>query len=428
MKKNVLLLLIAATIGMVSCEKKIEGPTDEYLVATPIKTDLITFKNEAVDISAPIPIVESGKIYAYKDYIFVNDINRGFHIIDNSNPTAPNAIAFLKLEGNYDISVKDDRLFADSYGDLVIFDISDIDNISIISRMENAIYQQFWCTVGFDVAWPEADIFDYSEFDAATEAIVGWEVNRVRMSVEEFESRYGVNYALEDATGIANSASPTASVTGQGGSLARFKIVADYLYAIEWSSISVFDISDLDKPKTLEDVYTNGAVETIFNQGDILFLGGPQGMYIYDISSPAKPTYISEFTHGTACDPVVVDGDLAFVTLRSGNACGSIESGLYIIDVADLAKPALRKFHTMDHPYGLGFKNDKLFICEGSSGLKVFDKTDVDALPLLNNFEDIVAFDVIPLENSLLLIGDKVLYQYEYLENDIRLLSSLQLN
>ncbi|CAM4104053.1 LVIVD repeat-containing protein [Zobellia roscoffensis] len=431
MKKSIHLVLLIAIATLAACaDYKDDVQGEEYLVATPLTTNLGEFKEEAVTVTEPVPMVESGKIYAYQDYIFVNDLHRGFHVIDNSNPSNPNPISFIKLEGNYDISIKSDRLYADSYGDLVIMDISDINAIKMVQRIEGAIYQQFWCTVGFDVDWPQADFYDYGDFDASKEAIVGWEVKSQRISSEELQRKFGVgdpNVSFDLSNSSAESASPTSGDTGQGGSLARFKIVQDYLYAVEWSSISVFDISDLDNPKTLEDVYVNGAIETIYNQGDILFIGGAQGMYIYDISSPEKPEYISEFVHGTACDPVVVDGDYAFVTLRGENSCGSTESGLYIVDVSDLVNPQLEKFYPLEGPYGIGFKDDNLFVCDGDAGLKVYDKTDVNDLKLVSHFKDIVTYDVIPLQESLLMIGDKVLYQYKYLNNDIRLLSSFSL-
>ena len=427
-------ILLFAIVCLQSCDFDDQvsdlGEQQTYLVATPIKSNLTTFKEEAIAFTEPVPMVNSGKIYAYKNYIFVSDVNLGFHILDNTNSSAPENIGFIKLEGNNDISIKDDRLYADSYGDLVVMDISDINNISIIARMEGAIYEIFWCTVGFDVAWPEADFFDYSDFDADSDALTGWEVNEVRMTPDAFESKYGslnrdVGGVLNDSS--AETSAPIASTTGQGGSFARFRIVADYLYAVEPGSINVFDISDLNSPKILEEVYTEGNVETIFNQGNILFLGGTQGMYIYDISFPNKPTFVSAFTHGRACDPVVVSGDYAFVTLRSSNSCGGTESGLYIVDVSDLSSPTLQKTYPMSEPYGLGIKEEKLFICDGAAGLKVYDKTDVDHLVQLNHFENINTYDVIPLENSLLMIGDKVLYQYAYLNNDIQLLSTFDL-
>jgi hypothetical protein len=82
----------------------------------------------------------------------------------------------------------------------------------------------------------------------------------------------------------------------------------------------------------------------------------------------------------------------------------------------------------MDGPYGLGVKDEKLFVCDGDSGLKVYDKSDVEDLVALNHFENINTFDVIPLDTSLLMVGEDVLYQYEYLNNDIRLMSTLELN
>ena len=71
----------------------------------------------------------------------------------------------------------------------------------------------------------------------------------------DFESKYGSTrtdvFLSNDSAAETNA--PT-STTGQGGSFARFRIVADYLYAVEPWSINVFDISDLDNPKVLEEV------------------------------------------------------------------------------------------------------------------------------------------------------------------------------
>ena len=429
MKNTFLFLLSVVVMSLSSCsEDRDDGPYREYLVAIPLTTNLAQFKEEAVAVTEPVPMIDSGKIYAYKNYIFVNDVNRGFHVIDNSDPTAPQNIAFIKLEGNNDISVKNNILFADSYGDLVVFDISDAHNISLSDRIENAIYDNGWGVWATDLEAPQADFYDYGDYDYQTEAVIGWEVRTERRLVSEYENRY---FGFYEDSGFLNStstanASPTQTI-GQGGSLARFKIVDDYLYVVDYSDINIFDISDLEDPKVLEDVEVGWDIETIFNQGDILFLGGRQGMYIYDITEPSKPTFVSEFRHGTACDPVVVDGNFAYVTLRSGNFCGGTESGLYVVDITNLTDPELKVIYPMDEPYGIGIKGYKLFVCDGNAGLKVYDTTDAPNLSQLNHFPEIFAYDVIPLENSLLMIGEKVLYQYEYIENNIRLLSAFDL-
>ncbi len=413
MKKNFYLLLFIVSIAFVSCEKNDDSKYKDYQVARALKVSKTEFKN-GVDVIAPMPIEESGKIYAYKNYIFVNDKYRGVHVIDNSDPSDPKKVSFIKIAGNVDISVKDDYLYADSITDLIVLDISDVNNITIVNRLENVLRD--------NIVWPfEADFIEDSSIDYENEIIIGWETVTERRLISEYEERFnrGGDVFFETAAD---------SNTGQGGSLARFKIVNDYLYAVDSHNINIFNIQDLENPKDLEDVYAGFDIETIFNRGQHLFLGSMSGMYIYDISSPATPTFVSEFQHGTACDPVVVDGDYAYVTLRGGNACGATESGLFIVDISDISNPTLKISYPLDGPYGLGVKDEKLFVCDGESGLKVYDKTDVEDLVTLNHFKDINTFDVIPIEESLLMVGEDVLYQYEYLENDIGLISTLKLN
>ncbi|PIB26302.1 LVIVD repeat-containing protein [Maribacter sp. 4G9] len=422
MKKNILLLFLCSLIPFVSCED--DGPYEDYLVARPILEDAISFKAEAIDIVDPLPIQSSGKIYAYKNYIFINDVGSGFHVIDNQNPTNPQNIAFIKLEGNNDISIKDDKLFADSYGDLVIFDISDINNIHLTSRMVNAIYKNYDVWVQ-NVEFPQADIYDYGNIDYDRFVVVGWEVNMERRPVSEYEAQYRCDGC--EFLSLDNAVNTAESNVGQGGSLARFKIVGDYLYVVDYSDLNIFDLSDLETPLALDDVSVAWDIETIFNQGEILFIGGRQGMYIYDIKDPSKPEFVSEFRHGTACDPVVVDGNYAYVTLKGGDFCGNTESGLYVVDISNLKNPELKVIYPMSGPNGLGIKGDKLFICDGSDGLKVFDKSNAPNITQLNHFPNIEAYDVIPLETTLLMIGGGTLRQYEYLENDIRLISTFEL-
>lgn len=161
------------------------------------------------------------KIYAYKDYIFINDVDKGFHVIDNQDASNPKSIAFIKLEGNYDVSVKDDKLFADSYGDLVIFDISDVTNVQLSTRIENAIYNNdIWLA---SLEFPRADIFDYSEIDYNRDIVVGWVVKTERRLVTEYEAQF-VCHSCDMVSNVENMSTSQPSV-GQGGSLARFKIV-----------------------------------------------------------------------------------------------------------------------------------------------------------------------------------------------------------
>jgi hypothetical protein len=386
-------------------------------VATPEYMTLDALRS-SVEITSPIPIIESGKIYVYNDLVLVSDVDKGIHVIDNSNPENPYKIACIKIKANKDMEIKGDYLYADSLMDLVVFDISDIHSIKEVTRLENVL-QQYVPVPFFDDV-----IVDYGENAYnPDEIIVAWNITDELRTIEEINeiNRGGI---MDDVV-FANEANAS---TGQGGSLARFKIVNDMLYAVDSHSINIFNIENLESPEDVGEVYAGFDIETIFNRDVHLFLGSMSGMYIYDISSPATPKFVSEFQHGTACDPVVVDDQYAYITLRAGNFCGALDSSLQIVDISDLYNPELKKSYVMDNPYGLGVKENLLFICDGTSGLKVYNKTDVEDLKLLDHFKDINTYDVIPLDERLLMIGDNELFQYEYSDNGLDLLSKFSLN
>lgn len=413
MNKNLVILMIS--IGLIwSCEESEEF--DVVNVARPEYISMTAFKASA-KIMAPAPIEESGKIYAYNNLVLINDVNKGIHVIDNSNPSNPVSKSFIAIIGNKDMSVKDNYLYADSLMDLLVFDISDLGNITQVARLEN-VFPSY-------IARPVEEnlFFDYGdEGPRGDEIIVGWNVTQERRDPSE------LNFPEWRGDVIFATAMDASQSAGQGGSLARFKIVSDYLYAVDSHNINIFDISNLNEPKALEDVFAGFDIETIFNRGDHLFLGSMRGMYIYNISTPSSPKFVSEFEHGTACDPVVVDENYAYITLRAGNLCGAFESSLEIVDISDIRNPERVKTYSMDNPYGLGIKDDTLFICDGSSGLKVYNKVDVENLELIKTFSDITTFDVIPLNSHLLLIGENTLYQYNYSDDGIELLSQFSLN
>ena len=85
-------------------------------------------------VKEPREIAKAGKIYVYGNTLLVNEKNKGIHIIDNSNKQSPRNLHFIEIPGNIDIAVKDDILYADSFTDLVIIDIHDLNNIKTLSR------------------------------------------------------------------------------------------------------------------------------------------------------------------------------------------------------------------------------------------------------------------------------------------------------
>lgn len=410
MKRLLFLCLILACVCS-SCDK--DENYEYYNVAKPELMSKAEFRN-SVEVLAPQSIQQEGKIYAYNNYIFINDKFEGVHVLDNTNPQNPQSIAFIRIPGNEDVAVKDGYLYADSSIDLVVFDISNISMIHEVARLEDVFSV-------YDYQIPaEAEYADFADFNSDESVIVGWEIVRERREIND-----DVVF-IETANGWDFTSSPGGSV-GVGGSLARFQIVDDYLYTVGTYEMDIFDISNLSTPSLSGNLYAGWNIETMFRSGDYLYLGSTNGMYIYDIENRLQPTYISEFTHWEGCDPVVVDGDYAYLTLRGGNLCGQELSVLEVIDISDKYYPTLVGQYILDNPYGLGIKGNNLFVCDGTSGLKVFDKSNPLSLQQTQHFQNAEGFDVIPLDNVLLMVGDDVLYQYDYTNDSITLLSTYQL-
>jgi hypothetical protein len=127
---------------------------------------------------------------------------------------------------------------------------------------------------------------------------------------------------------------------------------------------------------------------------------------------------------------VVVEGDYAYVTLRTGTRCFGNVNRLDIIDISNLSSPKEVKTYDMTNPHGLGIDNDILFLCDGEAGLKIYNAADKMKLHenLLARYPDNRAFDVIPLDGVLMMVGDSGIYQYDYkVLTDIKLLSKIKI-
>lgn len=67
-------------------------------------------------------------------------------------------------------------------------------------------------------------------------------------------------------------------------------------------------------------------------------------------------------------------------------------------------------------PQGLGIDDDLLFICDGDAGLKIYNAADPLAIVQLAIFPSIHAYDVIPMNDYLFMIGEDGFMLYDYSE------------
>jgi len=353
-----------------------------------------------------------GKIYYYDNMIMINEKYEGIHIYDNTDPANPSKLGFLAIPGNLDVAIRNNIMYADSYVDLLTLDVSDLRNPTVKCRDEEVFTVYSWRddTRGYYVGTKETN-----------------RTIEVECSDPNFRDQVfwrGGNVFLDNATVEAGTAGPTGTtptstannLTGVGGSFARFSVIEDFLYVINTRDLVSYDLDTPTKPVKTQTTSVTWNIETLFPYKEHLFIGSNNGMFIYDRVNPAAPQYVSEFRHARACDPVFVKDDIAYVTLRNGTLCQNFINQLDVIDVSNIRSPQLIESFDMEHPHGLTVRDNKVYICEGAFGLKVFENDDLKEIGdnRIEHVKDIHAYDAISLSSThLFVIGDDGLYQYD---------------
>jgi hypothetical protein len=413
--RNIILPVLASVCFLLQgCLK--DKLTKTYTILTPVykeKSEVYAnIKSNGVKtISAP------GKIYLYGNYIFLNEVDKGVHVIDNTNPSAPQVKAFIEIPGNLDIAIKGNTLYADLYSDLVVVDISNPLQARFVKYLPNIFPNRIYNN-GFIadsnriiVDWLRKDttvnISNYSKFDCMS-----------------------CSFALSSQSGGYSGPSAVAPTTGIAGSMARFSLVNDYLYTINQSDLASFNITNTENPVRSSNQNVGWNIETIYPFNNKLFIGSTTGMFIYDINNPANPVRLSQVTHFRACDPVIADNNFAYVTLSTGTNCGGNVNVLNVYDIANLAVPVLSCSKNMTNPHGLAKAGNLIFICDGKDGLKIYDTPASPChMQLVKHFTGLETYDAIAWNNNLLVVAKDGLYQYDYSNaTDIKQRSKLTVN
>jgi hypothetical protein len=359
-----------------------------------------------------------GKIYFYNGYLFVNEINEGIHIINNQDPSNPVSTGFINIPGSKDMAIRSDILYADSQKDLLVFDISNLEQPELLERIEDVFNNSSQIAPGFTT----------QAIDAEKGLVIDWKpVVRQEICEGTCRSHPGWGFRVLSASSDAGfSGGAESSQSGVGGSMARFTITGEYLYAVDHTDLITFNITSAQNTVKVDQKGLGWGIETIFPYQENLFIGSESAMYIYELSNPTSPSQLSVYLHATSCDPVVVEGEYAFVTLREGERCPGGINRLEVIDVEDLTQPTKVQSYEMINPHGLGIDNGTLFISEGDFGLKILDASNPLEIKQLRHITDIHAYDVIPLNGVLMVTGESGIVQYDYsdLEN-LRHLSSI---
>ncbi len=410
------LLLLAILLAFTSCtDKRLQS----FTANVPIYISYETLRS-SFSVTPGKELQKPGKIYYMEPYMYINEYQEGIHVIDLSDPSKPTPRAFITIPGNVDMAIRNNTLYADSFIDLVMVDITDPISPKLIQRVEKL----------FEYVIPPYD-YDYplAEIDQEKGVITSYDIKEITQEIQNHGPIWPIYYDYRAELSSVAPGMTGGNSYGVGGSMARFLTYDNYLYILESTyKLKSIEISEIDNSLVKNEQYLWGNVETLFISEGYMYVGTSGGMHILSLQEPSTPILLSTYQHITACDPVVVSGERAYVTLRAGNNCGGTQNMLEVIDIADRYNPKRMSSFAMTEPYGLGYDNNTLFICEGEYGLKVYDASDPLEITsnILSEFTDIHAYDVIPFSSFLFTIGTDGFYIYDYSKlQEIKLLGKL---
>jgi hypothetical protein len=343
----------------------------------------------SLKMQAPTEVKAAGKFILYNNYMLLQDMFRGIHIIDVTNMSSPTKIGFIPAGNVNDFAMKDNFLYLDCNRDLVTLNLSDINNITLANI--------------------QVDVFDNLNGQSSTvnnQIFTGYKyVDTV--IVEDASNNYYISkvgvfntmeVAFSSSANLASSAS--GSTTSIGGSMARFCIVGNYMYTVDVSRLITFNLQNAAAPSNTNTATLGWQIETVYPMKDKLFIGSANGMFIYSIANAAAPQAQGTFSHARVCDPVIADGNYAYVTLRSGTQCQGFTNQLDVVNITDVTKPTLVKSYNLTNPHGLSKKDNTLYICDGKDGLRIMNVADVNAVSTTKTIAMAETFDVIATGNN----------------------------
>lgn len=201
---------------------------------------------------------------------------------------------------------------------------------------------------------------------------------------------------------------------GQGGSLARFTIASNHLYMVDQQTLYTYTLTDPSHPQAKGTVNIGiSNIETIYAFKDKLFIGSDNAMYIYSIADADNPTRLGMASHVRACDPVVANDSIAYVTVRTGTTCGGNTNALLVYNIRNILNPTQQNVVPLSNPHGLGIKGNRLYVCNGADGLKTYNLTNPLQPSLIKTTFGETYYDVI-VDNDILIAmveGGTALYQ-----------------
>ncbi|NOZ53074.1 MAG: hypothetical protein GXP08_08025 [Gammaproteobacteria bacterium] len=153
----------------------------------------------------------------------------------------------------------------------------------------------------------------------------------------------------------------------QGGSRRAF-INNDIAYVADWfSGLHLYDISNPYFPQHLANYHTPGSSKGVIVKGKYAYVGDDDhGLQIIDISKPREPKKVSELLSTGLAYTMKMKNNLLYLADHRG--------GLHIIDVSNVKQPSIiGSFDTPGKSWAVDVADNIAYIADDTSGLLILD-------------------------------------------------------
>ena len=403
--KKLFVLIFCLPLLFASCSKDNATISLTFKKGTALYADIEEIRSVEL-VSAPKMIENAGKLFLGDNYILIGENGKGIHVLDNTDPSNPVNIGFLQLPFTNEFFVDNDIIYAESQYDFIKIDLSDINNPIMVDRVEYAFAEAIQNADGLALVG-----FSYETVTRSFKT----DSEEAQALRDSYYLYYDYNNSVIPASSVPSSF--VGSERGVKGTVNKIAVYSNHVYVLSNSKLHTFQDSPTDI-MLVENTDIGWDNETIYAEGNHLFIGTQSSMIIMDVTNPSSPIETSTYNHPNSCDPVLPIGNVAYLTLRTVDftGCSGDENTLEVLDISNIYSPEQITTIPMTSPYGMTMINNKLYVGEGTNGMSIFDAADPANPLLINSNTSIVAYDVIQhpsIPNRILTTSDFGLSQYE---------------
>lgn len=271
-------------------------------------------------------------VFVGLDHIYIAEDQAGFSIYNKNNELVTQH--YGNIENARLINAVDDkkRLFVyDRYGSPASIMVYDITDPAIPLEMppitgQTSSVEDLICQMKdkstIDILWTHGNKYQYGNYDDLWLGSFSYDLPN---AVGGFAVRDTIIFITGEQRGMyivnRNNGTIISEVNTTGEAL-DVSVLNNYAYIADKSyGITVIDISDILNPEVVATHETSGYAQRLVAQGDNLVVAsGGGGVYLFDISTPAKPEFIDRWDDsdiGYTYDVEMYDGEV-FVATREG--------------------------------------------------------------------------------------------------------------